>query len=206
MRKEKANIFRKLSRSHLEAIGRVAASWSLLEMNMLMSISQLTDVKFQTVITLASPSTPNDWTAMLIQLADATAAKKHIREDLKALCRLIEKLYGRRNYIVHAVWQTPSLHRKNFEVLTAFAKAHAIGIPKRGGKGLIAVEWSPKQMRDVANFIEESRVMLIEICGRLLPTSQRMHDVSIHQGQSNLRRIVEMLTSLPDPLQKLPKT
>ena len=205
MPKEKAIIFRKLTRSHLEAIGRVAASWSLLEMNMLMAISELADTKFLTAVTLASPSTPNDWTNMLTQLADSTAERKHIREELRALCRLIEKLYGRRNYIVHAVWQTPSAHRKNFEVLTVFAKAHAIGIPKRGSKGMVPVEWSPKQMRDVANFIEESRVMLIEICDRLLPTSQRMHDASIRQGQTNLRRILEMLNSLPDPLQKLPK-
>ena len=201
MPKEKAIIFRKLSRSHLEAIGRVAASWSLIEMNMIMGLSQLTDIRLRTILTLVAPSNPKSWGEMLVALSEATAAKKHIQQEMVAICDLLSKLYTRRNFIVHAVWQTPNEHRKNFKVLTAFSKAHATGIPKSGGKGFVDVQWSPKQMRDVANAIEEARIMLIEICDRQLPTSQRMHDASIYRGQTNLRRIQEMLDKLPDPFQ-----
>lgn len=178
MPRKKADVFRRLTNSHLQAIGRVAATWSLLELMVLSALSTISGIRLDKAIILAGPSAFASWLDMLAILARNSAEHKHIEYELDALFKLLKKLLNRRNHIVHAVWQIPrvggpGLINSYIAPLTARSKIEADGFPKRGKEWIIRVAWTPKQMRHVATLIAKARIMLLEIQMRTPPTSPK---------------------------------
>lgn len=206
MSKRKWALSRKLTRPHLEAIGRVTAEWSLLEIAILYALAETGGVKITSTIVLAAPSAFASWVDMLA-IFSRRPEQKHKEDAFAEICKLLLKLQKLRNYIVHATWEdrkkTSGLigHLINPDLVVELPReiAKGYGVPKRGRDILIDVTWTVSQMRHVARLIEESRSMLREIADRKQPTSPREHDALALLDQTNRRRIREMLDSLPDP-------
>lgn len=208
MPQRKTDIYKRLTRSHLEAIGRVAATWSLLERMVLSTLSTISGVGLDKAITLAGPSAFASWIDMLLSLARSSKEHKHKEGEYEAISKLLLKLLNRRNYIVHAVWQIPLhggpglINRRMYAAPTASSKIEADGFPKRGREWIIRVAWTSKQMRHIATLIEKARIMLLEIQMRPLPASPKERISHTHLRQRNLHKIRAMLDSLPDPFRK----
>lgn len=214
MPRQKTDVLKRLTRSHLEAIGRVAASWSQLEWAMILTLSEISDVHIYKTIALAAPSAFASWVDMIIVLIRSGAAHKDKEDVLEKLFKLLKKLLTLRNNIVHATWSVPEKSKgtgligsaMNPEILTPYDKASGMGLPKRGRDVIIKVEWTPKQMRQVASLIEEARLILLGISYLKPATSLQTLSEHMQKRQTILLRIQKMLDILPDPFQKLPKT
>lgn len=207
MARKKADVLSRLSRSHLEGIGRVAATWSLLERDILLALSEISGITFFSTLVLASPSAFAGWMDMLLLLG-----KKHQLRELQVLVKLFLKLLRLRNNLVHLAWSAPESRgiglinsRMMPKNITPLDKVKGLGIPKRGRDVIVEVEWSPKQMRQVASLIEASRKSLNSLVYRRQPTSPQEHVADALLSQTNLLHIQNMLDTLPDPFQKLSK-
>lgn len=209
MTKKKTDIFKRLTRSHLEAIGRVAATWSLLESTMMSAIRKISGIELEKVIALAGPSAFASWADMLILLASESQEHKDKVPELERLIKLLLKLQNRRNSIVHAIWQIPRRGRGliNSVVIpiTPRDSAYGFGIPKRGRDGFTFVSWTPPQMRKIATTIEETRLMLSWIAYRQPPASQPERDAQHRRRGTTLTRIDKLLDTLPHPFPQSPK-
>jgi len=209
MPRRRSAILKRLSRAHLEGIGRVAADWSLLEFQVISELSSLSNVEdFKTVI-LAAPSSFAGWIDML----NIFCSGKHISAEIESISKLLIKLLRLRNYAIHAVWMVEKgpgasgiiSSAMNPTIITSRQKVKGFGMPKRGRDVLINVEWTSTQLRQLARLIEESRVLLWSISNRKPPTSISERVSNVLQGRTNLHHIRKMLDKLPDPFRKLSK-
>jgi hypothetical protein len=205
--RRQALLSKRLTRSHLEAIGLVAASWSSLEAMMLECISKLTGIHVLEVTVLAAPAAFASWCDMLIVICREKEQHKHKLDELEKLIGLLKKLQTLRNYIVHATW-LPYTHGKAIVdrlldrgIASAHDKALAFGLPKRGQKIMLKIKWTAPQMRTVAELTHKSSTMLRGICHQSTPASPA--ELLGHEGlkKTNLGRILAMLNRLPDPFQ-----
>ncbi|TKS58241.1 MAG: hypothetical protein EWM72_03133 [Nitrospira sp.] len=208
MPKSSSPLSTSLTRSHLEAIGSVAAQWSSLESSMISAICKVAATNLHVTVVLAGPSAFASWVDMLIVFARSSEDHKHKEKMLDSLCHLLLKLQRLRNYIVHASWMDQKrgigLIARVMDpgITSAKDKAKGIGIPKRGRDVLVFVHWTAPQMRAVAKLIEKARLMLVELSHRQKPTSPQERLAHALMDQTILRRIRTMLDSLPDPFQK----
>ena len=198
----------KLSRQHLEAIGRVATEWSALEMEMIHAISSISGVGYVNACILAGPSAFASWVDMLIVLTRQNKEQSHNEIVFEALCKLMKKLLTLRNYMIHAHWMNQVRNASTTHyvmvpiVLRAADKAVGVGIPKRGRDITIEVRWTAPQMRTVIRSILGARLLLQRICFRPPPTSPQARFAPAGSDRTILRQIRTMLDTLPDPFQK----
>lgn len=211
IRLRKAKVLEAISRSHLEAIGRVAATWSSLEFSMIAAIAKVSGCETYKAIVLAGPAAFASWADMLVISAQSSSLHKDKADEFASLCKLLLKLLRLRNYIVHAVWEQKSkgigliASAMNSIIPGAYDKASGLGFPKRGRDVILKVEWTPQQMRLVASLIEESESILVRIVYR--PNSTSLAELSEHMQsrQTIQQRIRKALDSLPEPFQALSK-
>ena len=209
MRRRKARVLQTVSRSHLEAIGRVAAAWSSLEFRLVVAISEIGGTEPYKTIVLAGPAAFANWADMLVIMAKSSSNHVDKTDEFEKLGNLLTKLLRLRNYIVHAVWERKSSGigllalAMSPAIPGAFDKASGLGFPKRGRDVVLKVEWTPRQMRHVASLIEEAETILSKIVYRPPPTSLRERIEHNEMSQTNLLHIRKVLDSLPDPFRKL---
>ncbi len=201
----------KISPSHLQAIGKVAANWSALETTVIISISDISNVHTFHVFVMAGPAAFASWLDMLlVEIGNSPHHALRIRE-FEDLSSLLLKLQRLRNCIVHATWESKDSGRglveavMNPTVVRARDKVTGFGIPKRGRNVIVKVTWTAKKIRLVADLISEATTMLHEFVHLPRSTSAREQLAQLLLNQTSRARIREMLDSLPDPFHKLPK-
>ena len=162
MARNRSEIRKDLSKSHLHAIGLVAAEWSLLEFYILFILSKMTGMKLVTTVTLTAPSSIVSWLEALQKIAEREEAYKPGIPRLKKMCKTITMLLTERNGIVHACWLGAGA--KNH-----LDKADGFGIPKRGKKIYVPVVKSAPDMRAIATQISEAQADLLAWWGQYTP-------------------------------------
>ncbi len=165
-----------LRRSHLEAIGRVAATWSRLEVHVLMSISDISGIDFDKTVLLCAPTGFFNWMEFLSTLIKDSAQHSWKLPKFKPLRKRIESLYTDRNSVVHAFWMTPKMPLGLLGGLMAKSmylevppqeKVTGFGIPKRGSIKL--VEKTAADIRRIAREIQAADKDLLLLIDRPPP-------------------------------------
>ena len=154
MARKKSDIRAALTKSHLHAIGLVAAEWSLLEFYILFIISRMSETKLVTTTIMSGSGNVAGWLEMIQKFADRNTDYAPGIAKLKAVCKSIKSLQTERNNIVHACWLSSST--RNY-----LDKASGFGIPKRGKQTYIPVDKSAPEMRDAAKRIAAAQSALL---------------------------------------------
>ena len=171
MREPRSCVHQSLKPAHFNAIGRVSAEWSLLEMFILNSISKIGNIRIDSVIMLVVGASFRAWIDSLIKVVERSTEHSWKLEDFKKFTEGLVKLYKKRNQIVHAFWTVPQEDSTTSKKPQEIAKG--VGFPRKGRKLSIPIEMTPKQMLDVAQEILKAELALFELVARKQPTSQR---------------------------------
>lgn len=152
---------------HLQAIGRVAVEWCLLEISLTQIILNFINMPYNRAVAITAHLSERTRFDMAKTLADQTINGHPAEKALKKLCtHITEKVYGKRNAIIHGHWGASSYPGK-----IALTSISAKGVLKFGPSKNIA----PEDIEEIADEIEINRQKLdalrIEIY-QLLPKSK----------------------------------
>lgn len=94
-----------MTNEHLQAIGRVAVEWSVLEGSLTQIILNFINMPYNRAIAITTHLSERTRFDMAKTLADQTIKGHPSEKALKTLCtHITEKVYGKRNGIVHGHW------------------------------------------------------------------------------------------------------
>lgn len=168
MARKKNEVLKALRETHIRAIGKVAAQWSVLEITILFVIAKVLNVEFRDAVAVCGSQNATAWCDMLKKLtkeSKSTGAPK--RTVLDNICQTISELQTKRNDIVHGYWHP----RK--EVATGLLGlplnpskppelASGIVVPKRGVAVFRQIEMTPSEMLKTANEIAKAERELFD--------------------------------------------
>ena len=157
MARSKSHVNLALSRSHLHAIGLVAAHWNTLEIEVLYVMRQLANVPFNIVLALATPSNFAAWLDMLRRLTRESKEHRWKEPQLKKICEKLKGLQTARNSVVHAAWQDTGQG-----AVKASTVAFGIGFPKRGLRVALEIDKSAAEIRGIAKAIAAADEELLD--------------------------------------------
>lgn len=161
----KAEIYRALKPAHLQAIGRVAAEWSGLELMFQILIPNVAEFDPYKCVMITKAAGIRDWQNMLRALIEHEYHDTSADKALVALYNKIDKLQKERNDIVHTSWDYKVIEEGLLKgtPIPPGDIASGIGIPKRGKQGPVTVRKSAAEMRRVAKEIDDARISLYAI-------------------------------------------
>ncbi len=170
-----------LSASHLRAIGKVAATWSALELTMLNAIADAAKLDLRDAIILVGSQNVAQWCEVLKKLTgdsneflprqENKQNKKSPLTQLDVICATITKLQPRRNQVVHTYWRQNAPEQGLYGIgspqsTTGKLPAVGVSIPKRGNKVILSVAMNSRDMLSVARDTEEARRSLLAWMGQ----------------------------------------
>jgi hypothetical protein len=147
-----------LTPEHMRCIGLVAAEWSLLELNLRWEISAILGLRGATSVTALTGGAGAQALALAIRnLLDQGHLVEEQATPLRAAMTRVGDLTPLRNEIVHTAWLTAILPAGSAQIFAA-PKIAAVGTFSGGKrKTMKTVEYTRKQMRQVALDIQEIR-------------------------------------------------
>ncbi len=168
-----------LSRPHLVAIGLVAAEWSALEDEIHRSILLACEVNYSKLAILTYSLGASTLLDVLLKFIAKSSKYKPTLSDCRLVIeKIITPLRVHRNDIVHGVWYAVSEwviggDESETEVRLRPPKPTANANTKSRSGEYKAIEFTPAQMRDVANQIYKARLLLHAVMRSKLTPSQR---------------------------------
>lgn len=166
MPRKKSLIFHALKPSHLQAIGRVAAEWSKLEMVFQFKIAEVAGIDPIKTLILTKSGNIGTWMKMLRNMISHVYPNDtNVQDDLEKLCKTINNLQNDRNTIVHSVWtpQTIQTGLRAGMFGSALDPAAGLKLPKRGKHIITNIIKTAAEMRKIAKAIESATSELIQI-------------------------------------------
>lgn len=164
-----------ISPAHLRGIGQVAASWNILEIDVLIAISYISGIPHETVVALIKSVGFMNWLETLSSLVENNPRYSWNQKKINSFIGKVQVLYGERNSIVHAYWFVNSDWKPPY-LLSDVAKigkpkkiAEGFSIKKRGTKLYTHVSKSAVEMRKVATRIRAASKELEKILDQPAP-------------------------------------
>lgn len=164
MPKEKSPVHKALRQTHLRAIGKVAASWSSLEVTVLFVIARLLGITTEKAVAVCGSQNMAAWCDAVKKITGQPKSSVNklapVDARLNAVCKELLRLQTQRNNIIHAYW-TPNETMALSGLLSEYVKpkpgerASGIGMPKRGHEIFRSINLTPKEMLKVAADIEK---------------------------------------------------
>lgn len=152
---------------HLQSIGRVCVEWSLLEVSLTQIILNFINLPYNRAIAITTHLSERTRFDMAKTLADQIINGHPTEKALKKLCtHITEKVYGKRNAVVHGNWGASAHPGK-----TALMPVQAKGVLKVGPVRNL----SPQDIEDIADEIRFNREALDQLrteIYQLLPQSR----------------------------------
>lgn len=161
---KKSAVSKALSPAHLQAIGKVAASWSDLELIMVAIISRLAEIPIRKGLILVGPSNITVWMEIIEKLSELSDENSFKVDKLKPIFAKIKILQTQRNSIVHASWSTQeSIGMLAIPIeVTSTMPALGLGVPKRGKKSVVEIKFTSAEMRAIAKNIANVESAMLE--------------------------------------------
>lgn len=143
-----------LDKEHLQAIGSVAASWSMLETSVIWSVSLVAGMSREQAVTFLAPMDVRKWLEIMQALTAQSKDLQWKAEQLKKICDQIASLQPLRNSMLHGHW-LPRL--PSFPGI-----AWGAGLRKNIKNAETNFHYTAEEMISIATQIQEARQSLDE--------------------------------------------
>lgn len=175
MGRKKTELYRVLKPGHLQAIGLVAAQWSLLELRVLSAIATISNVSLATAIILAGPSHFPTWMDMLRRLTILFPTVPQIDSRINRIKKKFEEVAQKRNQVVHAAWmQEPPKGLLSIGWDKPKLIATGTGLPKSGKNIVIPLQMTAADIREIRREIEEAEKEFVAWLNQRIEWTRRL--------------------------------
>ncbi len=168
----KKEVIRKaLTDAHLLAIGRVAANWSYLEMQLRFEITTLAGLTSDVGFAMLAPLGFPQWLELVDFFLVRSPALFAREGEWKKLRKEINDLRVERNDVVHAFWRVPQPTGLIDSVMTGSPRRVAKGVNVSKGilKEMKKLERTPAEIRDLAKRIRRAYLDLAKLLDPTVP-------------------------------------